>query len=60
MYQTEKIGSYELLRRYMSEGEIDSRLQQLLLGKVEPRRWSLTMVDEVYARLKDRYMGVTF
>jgi hypothetical protein len=40
----------------MNEQEISSRLFNLVTGRVEPRRWVLMMVDEVYARLKDRYL----
>jgi len=32
----------------MEAEEINVRLNELLLARVEPRRWCLTMVDEVY------------
>lgn len=56
IFQAEKICSYYLINRYMTEGEVSSRLYQLVVSMVEPKRWLLLMVDEVYARLKDRYL----
>lgn len=55
--QVEKISSYELIGRYLSSAEVEGRLVRLAGGMVEPKRWVLLLVDEVYARLKDRYLS---
>ena len=56
VFQAERICSYDLIKRYMTDQEISSRLFKLVAEMIEPRRWVLMMVDEVYARLKDRYL----
>jgi hypothetical protein len=56
IFQAERICSYDLINRYMTQQEVSSRLFSMVTGMVEPRRWVLLMVDEVYARLKDRYL----
>lgn len=43
----------------MSNPEIAGRLQKMMVDKVEPKRWLLLMVDEVYAKLKDRYVPIS-
>lgn len=55
-YQTERIFSYDLIKRYMTDAEISARLHKLVMGMVDPKKWLLMMVDEVYAKLKDRYL----
>ena len=55
MYQSSKIYSYDLIGRYMSGEEVAARLRKMVADRVEPRRWCLAMVDEIYCRLKDRY-----
>lgn len=42
----------------MSDPEISVRLHKLIGSQVDPKRWLLTMVDEVYAELKDRYLPI--
>lgn len=44
-YQAERICSYDLIKRYMSEPEILVRLHKLILSQVDPKRWLLTLVD---------------
>jgi hypothetical protein len=46
-----------LIGRYLSSAEVEVRLLRLAGGMVEPKRWVLLLVDEVYARLKDRYLS---
>lgn len=56
LFQAERICSYDLIQRYMDQPEISQRLFKLVSGMVEPRRWLLLMVDEVYDRLKERHL----
>ena len=45
LFQAERISSYELINRYMTQQEVSTRLFHLIEGMIEPKRWVLLMVD---------------
>ena len=53
--QIRKIMGYQLIDRYITIGELKQLVSGYMMAQIEPKRWILLIVDEVYKKVKTRY-----